>query len=56
MFEKNDTLDKVGCTVKNCTYHGQDDMCHASGIKVEAEKVNCDTQAETFCQTFQAEQ
>lgn len=56
MFEKNDTLSGVGCKVTNCTYHGMDDMCHASGIEVGAEKINCDAQTETFCETFKAEQ
>ena len=54
MNSKKDVLNGVGCDVSNCTYHGTDDMCHASGIVVDTQTGNCCAETETFCSTFES--
>jgi len=50
--KQSDILSGVGCIVKNCEYHSEDDRCHADNIMVSAERGECDNEIETFCDTF----
>jgi len=43
-------LTGVGCDVKNCKYHSNDDKCYANSITVESPSAV--SKSETFCGTF----
>ncbi|MBR6115592.1 MAG: DUF1540 domain-containing protein [Oscillospiraceae bacterium] len=45
------TVQNVGCRVKECLYHNRADMCTAHKIEVSNE--NARRKAETFCATFE---
>ncbi|MCL2081936.1 MAG: DUF1540 domain-containing protein [Oscillospiraceae bacterium] len=40
----------INCTVETCDFHGSDNCCHASSIKVGTEYALDKT--ETFCSTY----
>ncbi len=43
-------VQNVGCSVKDCKYHGMSNVCMAEHISVQSE--NAQRKAETFCNTF----
>ena len=49
--DKNDKLNGVACSVATCEYHGRNNTCHASNIKVGTEYAM--DRSETFCSTYQ---
>ena len=53
--QSDGTLYGVDCEVRNCLYHGSDNMCHADNIQVETQTNYCDSETETFCGTFKAD-
>ena len=44
-------VQNVGCSVKDCKYHSESNMCCATAIKVSNE--NAQRKADTFCSTFE---
>jgi len=53
MNEKSRTngVKNVGCKVKDCLFHSENDRCHAEKITVSNETAQ--NKAETFCATFE---
>lgn len=49
----DDTLPGVGCDVTSCKYNEEGYLCHAPNIMVESQAVNCRTEIETFCSTYE---
>lgn len=50
-ISNNNSVENVGCNVKECKYHSSLDMCTARHIKVSNE--NAQRKADTFCSTFE---
>jgi len=48
---RDERLTGVNCSVTTCSYHENDNSCHAANIKVGTEYA-CD-KSETFCTTYQ---
>lgn len=49
---KCETQSCVACSVKNCVYHAENDMCSAGRIQVG--NYSASTAKETCCDTFKA--
>lgn len=47
-----DRVNHIKCDVKNCTYHSEDDCCHAEIIHVTPSFAT--SERDTACGTFQA--
>jgi len=51
---KCETQSCVACSVKNCVYHAENDMCSAG--KIQVGNMMASTAKETCCDTFKAKQ
>ena len=47
-------VQNVGCSVKDCKYHTENNICCAKSIKVSNESAQ--RKADTFCSTFENKQ
>lgn len=52
MDNTNKTNPGILCSVEQCAYHTQNDMCTADKIKVGACQTSCCSSCDTECATF----